>query len=72
MECHQQLTDSIEDQLSLASVHYLRSHYQVHPCTDLHQPLVGRRLKPDADLHYVQLCSLWRKAWPSNALTLQS
>lgn len=29
MQCHQQLTDSIEDQLSLASIHYQRSHCQV-------------------------------------------
>ncbi|XP_046658630.1 intraflagellar transport protein 56 isoform X2 [Homalodisca vitripennis] len=28
MEHHQQLQDVIEDQLSLASIHYLRSHYQ--------------------------------------------
>uniref|UniRef100_A0A1B6CQU3 Tetratricopeptide repeat protein 26 n=2 Tax=Clastoptera arizonana TaxID=38151 RepID=A0A1B6CQU3_9HEMI len=28
MEYHQQLQDIIEDQLSLASIHYLRSHYQ--------------------------------------------
>nr|CAD7413321.1 unnamed protein product [Timema cristinae] len=28
MEYHQQLEDIIEDQLSLASIHYLRSHYQ--------------------------------------------
>ena len=29
MQYHQQLTESIEDQLSLASIHYQRSHYQV-------------------------------------------
>ena len=29
MDCHAQLTDSLEDQLSLASIHYLRGHYQV-------------------------------------------
>jgi intraflagellar transport protein 56 len=29
MQYHQQLTDSIEDQLSLASIHYQRSHFQV-------------------------------------------
>ncbi len=29
VECHQQLGDSLEDQLSLASIHYLRGHYQV-------------------------------------------
>lgn len=28
MDHHQQLQDMIEDQLSLASIHYLRSHYQ--------------------------------------------
>ena len=28
MQFHQQLEDVIEDQLSLASIHYLRSHYQ--------------------------------------------
>ena len=29
MTFHQELEDVIEDQLSLASIHYLRSHYQV-------------------------------------------
>ena len=29
VDCHQLLTDSLEDQLSLASIHYLRGHYQV-------------------------------------------
>ena len=28
MTFHQELEDVIEDQLSLASIHYLRSHYQ--------------------------------------------
>lgn len=28
MGYHQNLRDQIEDQLSLASIHYLRSHYQ--------------------------------------------
>ncbi|XP_012283614.1 intraflagellar transport protein 56 [Orussus abietinus] len=28
MECHRMLQDDIEDQLSLASIHYLQSHYQ--------------------------------------------
>lgn len=28
MEHHQQLQDIIEDQLSLAAIHYLRAHYQ--------------------------------------------
>lgn len=28
MEYHQQLQDVIEDQLSLAAIHYLRAHYQ--------------------------------------------
>ena len=30
MQYHQQLTESIEDQLSLASIHFQRSHYQVY------------------------------------------
>ena len=34
MECHAQLTDSLEDQLSLASIHYLRGHYQVPVFSD--------------------------------------
>jgi len=38
MECHQQLGDSLEDQLSLASIHYLRGHYQVHAFTVHHKP----------------------------------
>ena len=29
MQHHQQLSESTEDQLSLASIHYLRGHYQV-------------------------------------------
>lgn len=28
MEHHQQLQDILEDQLSLAAIHYLRAHYQ--------------------------------------------
>jgi len=28
MSYHQNLQDVLEDQLSLASIHYLRSHYQ--------------------------------------------
>lgn len=28
MEYHQQLQDVLEDQLSLAAIHYLRAHYQ--------------------------------------------
>ena len=31
MQHHQQLSESTEDQLSLASIHYLRGHYQVGP-----------------------------------------
>lgn len=36
MRCHEQLTDSIEDQLSLASIHYQRSHCQVLIATTNH------------------------------------
>lgn len=28
MEYHEQLQDNLEDQLSLAAIHYLRAHYQ--------------------------------------------
>lgn len=28
MEFHEQLQDNLEDQLSLAAIHYLRAHYQ--------------------------------------------
>lgn len=28
MDYHQQLQDTIEDQLSLAAIHYMRAHYQ--------------------------------------------
>jgi hypothetical protein len=33
---HQRLSDTNEDQLSLAAIHYLRSHFQVKP---LHEHL---------------------------------
>lgn len=40
MERHQQLKDVIEDQLSLAAIHYLRAHYQeaidIYKRLDLH------------------------------------
>ena len=40
MKCHQQLGDTLEDQLSLASIHYLRGHYQVSEgCTCSDQAL---------------------------------
>lgn len=47
MEFHAQLTDSLEDQLSLASIHYLRGHYQVLKpskalLTRLHQKFIRR------------------------------
>ncbi len=36
MQHHQQLSESTEDQLSLASIHYLRGHYQVgSPCLNM-------------------------------------
>jgi intraflagellar transport protein 56 len=38
MQYHQQLTESIEDQLSLASIHYQRSHYQVGCCLAKGEP----------------------------------
>lgn len=38
MEYHQQLEDIIEDQLSLAAIHYLRAHYQ--EATDIYKKLL--------------------------------
>ena len=39
MSFHQELEDVIEDQLSLASIHYLRSHYQ--EAIDIYKRYVG-------------------------------
>ena len=45
MQFHEQLTDSIEDQLSLASLHYQRSHCQVKaPCMILTAPSLSQGL----------------------------
>lgn len=38
MSYHQQLTESIEDQLSLASIHYQRAHFQ--EATDIYKRLL--------------------------------
>ena len=38
MSYHQQLTESLEDQLSLAAVHYQRSHFQ--EATDIYKRLL--------------------------------
>jgi intraflagellar transport protein 56 len=38
MKYHAKITDSIEDQLSLASIHYLRSHFQ--EATDIYKRLL--------------------------------
>jgi len=54
MEFHQKLTDSVEDQLSLASIHYLRSHFQ--EATDIYKRLLLVHRDYLALNVYVALC----------------
>jgi len=54
MTYHQQLSDSIEDQLSLASIHYLRSHFQ--EATDIYKRLLLENREHLALNVYVALC----------------
>jgi intraflagellar transport protein 56 len=54
MTYHQQLTDSTEDQLSLASIHYHRSHFQ--EATDIYKRLLLENREFLALNVYVALC----------------
>mmetsp|Transcript_4895 Transcript_4895/g.8470 ORF Transcript_4895/g.8470 Transcript_4895/m.8470 type:complete len:564 (-) Transcript_4895:267-1958(-) len=54
MMYHQQLTDSTEDQLSLAAIHYLRSHFQ--EATDIYKRLLLENREFLALNVYVALC----------------
>jgi len=54
MTFHQQLTDSTEDQLSLASIHYHRSHFQ--EATDIYKRLLLENRDYLALNVYVALC----------------
>lgn len=54
MEFHQQLTESTEDQLTLASIHYLRSHFQ--EATDIYKRLLLENRDYLALNVYVALC----------------
>ena len=54
MTYHQQLSDSTEDQLSLASIHYLRSHFQ--EATDIYKRLLLENREHLALNVYVALC----------------
>eukprot|EP00959_Pyramimonas_sp_CCMP1952_P341207 7147966-Pyramimonas_sp.AAC.1 len=54
MMYHQQLTDSTEDQLSLAAIHYLRSHFQ--EATDIYKRLLLENREYLALNVYVALC----------------
>jgi len=54
MTYHQQLTESTEDQLSLASIHYLRSHFQ--EATDIYKRLLLENREYLALNVYVALC----------------
>lgn len=54
MEYHQQLHDIIEDQLSLASIHYLRAHYQ--EAIDIYKRILLKSRECIALNVYVALC----------------
>ena len=54
MEFHQQLSESTEDQLTLASIHYLRSHFQ--EATDIYKRLLLENRDYLALNVYVALC----------------
>lgn len=54
MTFHQKLTNSIEDQLTLASIHYERSHYQ--EATDIYKRLLLENREFAALNVYVALC----------------
>ncbi|CAM9353072.1 unnamed protein product, partial [Choristocarpus tenellus] len=54
MEYHQKLSDTNEDQLSLAAIHYLRSHFQ--EATDIYKRLLLDN-RDDLGLNvYVAMC----------------
>lgn len=54
MTYHQQLTESTEDQLSLAAIHYLRSHFQ--EATDIYKRLLLENRDDLALNVYVAMC----------------
>ncbi|CAH1963049.1 unnamed protein product [Acanthoscelides obtectus] len=54
MEFHQQLQDVLEDQLSLAAIHYLRAHYQ--EAIDIYKRLLLQNRENIALNVYIALC----------------
>lgn len=54
MQFHSQLSDSVEDQLSLSSVHFLRGHYQ--EAADIYKRLLLENREFLALNVYVALC----------------
>lgn len=54
MEHHRQLNDVTEDQLTLASIHYLRSHYQ--EAIDIYKRILGEHPEFMALNVYIALC----------------
>ena len=54
MQRHQDLTDANEDQLSLAAIHYLRSHFQ--EATDIYKRLLLENRDDLALNVYVAMC----------------
>jgi intraflagellar transport protein 56 len=54
MACHDKLTDTLEDQLSLAALHYLRSHFE--EATEIYKKLLMDNKEFSALNVYVALC----------------
>ena len=54
MQYHQRLTDSVEDQLSLAAMHFFRTHYQ--EATDVYKRLLLEDRELNALNVYIALC----------------
>jgi intraflagellar transport protein 56 len=54
MSYHRHLKDVVEDQMTLASIHYLRSHYQ--EAIDIYKALLAKNRDFSALHVYVALC----------------
>lgn len=54
MQYHQKLSESAEDQLTLAAIHYLRGHYE--EATEIYKKLLLESRKYEAVNVYIALC----------------
>jgi intraflagellar transport protein 56 len=54
MQFHQKLSESAEDQLTLAAIHYLRGHYE--EATEIYKKLLLESRKYEAVNVYIALC----------------